>query len=258
MPDPSIFTSIINSFLPEPQAGLMNGILFGIDLKTSKLFYEQLKEVGLLHLVVLSGMNITLLAAIVGSLTIGLGKKISVYITAIVVILFVLFVGPQPPIVRAAIMGMLSLLAIVYGRAAQALYGLLLSSILIGIFKSEWLSTISFQLSFGATLGIILFGPKQQGSSLKSELQTTLAAQVFTTPIIFWYFKQISLIAPLANILVSWLVAPLMILGFVTVILGKIHFLFGIIPAYLSYGLLTYMVFVIEKLASFPFAFFSF
>src|SRR3990167_273064 len=59
--NPTIFTSIINSYLPDPQAALLNGIIFGIPLRSSKIFYQQLQVVGLLHLVVLSGMNITIL-----------------------------------------------------------------------------------------------------------------------------------------------------------------------------------------------------
>ncbi len=269
MPDPSIFTSIINSYLPEPQASLLNGILFGVDLKTSKGFYEELKRVGLLHLVVLSGMNITLLSAIIGSLTVGLGKRTSVIITGIMIVMFVIFVGAEPPIVRAAVMGLLSLLAIIYGRRASALYGLLLAVLFIAIFKVEWLSTISFQLSFGATLGIIIFGPKNTakiGNSpierikldIKRELQTTLSAQVFTAPLIFWYFRQISLISPIANVLVSWLIGPLMIFGFITSILGSIHTALGILPSMLTYGLLTYVVFVVEKLSNLPWTFLSF
>lgn len=268
MPDPSIFTSIINSYLPEPHSSLLNGILFGVDLKSSKLFYEQLKQVGLLHIVVLSGMNITMLAAIIGVITLSLGRRASLFITATTIFLFVIFVGPEPPIVRAAIMGMLTLLSIVYGRSRQALYTLFLSGFAIAIFKPDWLATISFQLSFGATLGIILFGPKKiefkndwRGKfkeELKRELQTTLSAQIFTVPIIFYYFKQVSFISPLANILVSWLIAPLMILGFTTVILGKISFVLGLLPSYLCYGLLTYVVFLVEKMALIPGAFMSF
>ena len=56
LPTPEIFTSIINSYLPEPQAGLLNGIIFGIPLKTSPVFYNQLRIVGLLHIFVLSAV----------------------------------------------------------------------------------------------------------------------------------------------------------------------------------------------------------
>lgn len=260
---PSVFTSVINGYLPEPHASLLNGILFGVSLKTSGVFYEKLKMVGLLHIVVLSGMNITLLAVIVGSITNFLPKRLSLFFTIVVIIMFILFVGPRPPIVRAGIMGILTLLAVLYGRKTAALYTLFLSGLFIAIFSLEWIKTISFQLSYGATLGIILFGEiKRKTSGFKffvwKELKPSLAAQTFTVPLIFFAFHQISLIAPVSNILVSPLIAPLMIFGFLTAILGKINFYLGLIPAYVCYTILSYIVFIIERLSTIPYVFFTF
>lgn len=258
MPTPEIFTSIINSYLPEPQASLLNGIIFGVNLKTTKLFYEQLKIVGLLHLVVLSGSNISLLSAMIAKSTEFLGKQVSLVITILIIIIFIIFVGPQAPIIRAGFMGFLTLVAILYGRKYTALYALLLSIIFIAILWPDWLTTVSLQLSYGATLGIILFGPKTLKNYFVDQLHLSLAAQIFTTPIIFLYFKQISIVSPLSNILVAWFISPLMLLGFTTAFLGKIHFVLGLIPAYICYGLLTYMVWVIEILSKIPFGFFQF
>lgn len=268
MPSPSIFTSVINSYLPEPQASLLNGILFGVSLKTTKDFYQQLKIVGLLHLVVLSGINITILASIVGSLTKFLSKQVSTLITMLIIILFIIFVGPQAPVIRAGFMGILTLVAIVYGRKSYALYALFLSVIFTALFWPRWLKTISFQLSYGATLGIIFFGNVRKVKTnnwrekikllIFEELKPSLAAQVFTVPIIFFYFKQISLIAPISNLLVSCLIPPLMIFGFLTAVLGKMNFYLGLLPAYICYGLLSYIVFIVEKLSSLPFVFYQF
>ncbi len=268
MPTPSIFTSIINSYLPEPHASLLNGIIFGVNLKTTKAFYEQLKIVGLLHLVVLSGINITMLAAMVTSTTAFLGKFTSILITGIIIILFIVFVGPQAPIVRAGFMGILTLVAILYGRKKMVLYSLGLSALFIAIFWPRWLTSVSFQLSYGATLGIVLFGRVEEKKSkdwleklridIWKDIKLSLAAQLFTTPIIFFYFKQVSLIAPLSNLLVSILIPPLMIIGFLTAILGKINFWLGLIPAYICHGLLSYMVFIIEVLSKLPFVYFKF
>lgn len=258
MPNPSIFTSIINSYLPEPHASLLNGIIFGINLKTTKDFYEQLKIVGLLHIVVLSGINITILTAVISSMTTIFSKPISILLTILSVILFVLFVGPQAPIVRAGIMGILTFVAIIYGRRTYALYSLFLSIIVVAIFWPKWLTSVSLYLSYGATLGIILFGQTTNKNQIIKDLRISLAAQVFTTPIIFIFFKQISIISPLSNLLVAGIIPPLMIFGFATAILGKIHYLLGLLPAYVCYGLLSYMIFVIEFLSKLPFAYFSF
>lgn len=252
------FTSIINNYLPEPQASLLNGIIFGVNLKTTKVFYEQLKIVGLLHIVVLSGMNITILASIIGSLTSFFGKRISILITILTIILFILFVGPQAPVVRAGFMGLLTLVAILTGRKNLVLYSLFLSIIFIAFFWPKWLTTVSFYLSYGATLGIIFFGQTTSKNQLWKELKVSLAAQLFTTPIIFIYFRQISLIAPLSNLLVAPVIPPLMIFGFLTAILGKINYFLGIMPGYFCYGLLSYMVWVIEILSKLPYVFLQF
>ncbi len=268
MPSPSIFTSIINHYLPEPHASLLNGILFGIDLKTSKGFYEQLKIVGLLHIVVLSGINITILGSFLSAITSKFSKLISILITILGIIIFVLFVGAKAPIVRAGFMGILTLVSFIYKRKNFVLYSLFLSGLFIFVFWPEWIKSVSFQLSFGATLGIILFGQSREKKTnnwlekftqaIKKDLKLSLAAQLFTAPIIFLYFRQISLVSPISNLLISFTIVPLMIFGFLAAFLGKIHFLFGLIPAYICYGILYYMIFVIETLAKVPLALIKF
>lgn len=268
MPDPSIFTSVINSYLPEPHASLLNGILFGVNLNTSKAFYEELKIVGLLHIVVLSGMNITLLASTIAISTAFLGRVISSVITLLTIVIFIIFVGAKAPIIRAGFTSLLTIVAFLYGRKKHAIYALILSIIFISFFWPEWLKTASLQLSFGATLGIILFAQTKEITtdnifekflnSARKEMRLSLAAQVFTAPMIFLYFKQVSIIAPISNLFVSLLIAPLMFFGFLTAFLGKVNYSLGLIPSYICYGLLSYMVFVIDTLAKLPLVYFKF
>jgi len=274
-------TSLINSYFPEPHASLMNGILLGRPLFVTNTFYTQLKNVGLIHIVVLSGMNITLLTAIIMSTIVKyIGRKIASILTIVIIIAFVQFVGAEAPVVRAAIMGILSLIGLLYGRRTIALYLLFLSGLIMVILNYEWLTSISFQLSFSATLGIILFGsggkneedaiPVKTGIQIKKrwipdqvrddlwkyfmeELRISLAAQVFTLPIIFWYFRQISFISPIANILVAWLIAPLMILGILTIALGLVSWHLGFVISWLVYPLLEFIIWVVETLAKVPF-----
>jgi len=265
---PKIFTSVINYYLPEPHASLLNGILFGINLKTTKEFYEQLKIVGLLHLVVLSGINITLLASIITQVTQLFSKKVSILITIFTIILFVFFVGIQAPILRAAFMGILTFVAYYAGRKNYPLYALFLSFILSLLLFPKWLKTISFQLSYGATLGIILFGEKNLKRSdnkllnlyhqIKADFKTSLAAQIFTAPIIFIYFKQISLISPISNVMVSFFVPFLMVLGFLAAVLGKINFFLGLPFAWICYLILSYIVWVVQTLSKIPGIFIKF
>lgn len=265
MIDPSFFTDVIKGYLPEPHASLLNGIIFGIPVKADKLFHQQLKIVGIIHIAVLSGSNINLLTSIITNITIPLGRKISTIIAIITVITFILFVGVQPPIVRAGFMGVVALIGLLYGRKTITMYLLLLSAIFIAIIWPEWITGISFQLSYAATLGLLIFGKKPPEdnihktkndiySYIKDELRTSLAAQAFTVPIIFLYFREISFISPISNVLISWTIAPLMIFGFLTAILGKIHFIFGLIPSLICYTLLSYIIFLVRILAEIPFA----
>lgn len=217
----------------------------------------------------MSGTNITILGAIVSNLLSGFSKRVSYLLTILIIIIFVAFVKPQAPIVRAGFMGILTLVANVTGSKTIPIYILLLSGILTAIFWPSWIPTLSFQLSYAATLGLILFSKKHKPSKettifgkvknyVYEDFSTSLAAQVFTVPLIFIYFQQISLIAPFSNVLISWIIAPLMILGFLTSFLGSIHVALGIIPGYISYGMLTYVVLVIETLSKVPFAFIQF
>lgn len=265
---PDGYIYLLNTYLPEPHASLLNGILFGTPVRTSPVFYLQLQRVGLLHLVVLSGMNIAIIGNVFSCIFGFLPKKVALCSSIAGIILFTLFVGPQPPIIRAAIMGCLSLIATCVGKKATALIGLLTATLVIALFKPDWIGGISYQLSAGATLGIILFGSvanhkpatrfMQVYHFIHDELKTTASASLFTVPLIFIYFRQISVIAPIANIAVSWTIAPLMLLGAVTVFLGSINHFLGSITAYICYGLLGYMIIVIEFFSRIPFAFHQF
>lgn len=268
LPSTDIFTSVYRYYLPEPHASLLSGIIFGEKLASSEHFYNAVKVTGLLHIVVLSGINITLLGCLISIFTRKLGRKLSALVTIVCIVLFVLFVGADPPVTRAAVMGTLTLIALVFERKTLAMYTLFLSAALIAVVRPDWLTSVSFQLSFGATLGIMLFGnvprrePKSMGGRvcyyLEQELRPTFAAQLITTPLIFWYFREISVIAPLANLVVSFAIPPLMIFGLLTAILGKIHPLLGLAPAYVSYGLLHYIIQSIDFMAYLPYIFFSF
>lgn len=265
----SFFTSVSHLYFHEPHASLLNGIILGEPLSHFSEFYEQLKIVGLVHIVVLSGSNISLLISTVCISTERLGKFVSTLLTIAVIIVFILFVGPDPPIVRSGFNGILSLIAILFGRKTFALYSLILSAIVLLIFNPEWITSISFQLSYAASLGIILFAKsvenqKDEKNTLRvikmyllEELRITLSAQLFTIPIIWLYFQQISFVSPITNILISWTIAPIMIFGIITLMLGKVHYVLGFIPSTICYGLLEYIIVITRIFSKIPFASFS-
>lgn len=236
----------------------MNGILLGIPLKNQWGLYQSLIEVGLVHMIVLSGMNITLLVQLITSLLFFVSKQLRIVITIIAVVCFTLFVGIQPPIVRATVMGVTSLLGLQLGRRVSSWYCLLLSAIFCLCIWPEWVSSLSFYLSYAATTGIILV-PKPFPAAKKNEktlnyickyciedLQTSLAAQILTLPLIWYFFGRVTLISPITNLLVSWTIAPIMVLGLVICTLGPISSHLVKPAVFISYVLISYILTVVR------------
>jgi len=245
----------------------MNGILFGIPLKTTKHFYEDLKTAGLLHMVVLSGMNIGCIAGITEMFFHKFSKIALTLITILTVIFFTVLVRSEAPIIRATFCTLSTSVAIIAGKRRTAFYTLFLSYCFIAVVWPSWRFSLSTFLSYGATLGIILHTARKDCYSnenkplsekisayLKEESWVSFRAHLFTAPFIYYYFKQISLVSVLSNVLVSFTIAPLIIFGFLTVTAGMIHQSLGTIPSILCYGLLQYIIFVVTYVSKIPFA----
>lgn len=262
---PETFAKKINQVLPEPHSSLLSGMVFGTKSQIPQHFYQNLKTTGTLHIIVLSGYNISLILAAVFALFIPLfGRKIASLIALFSVFLFILFVGPSPPVIRAAIMGGLTLLSLYFGRPKKGLYLLFLTALIMLLFDKSLISSLSFQLSFAATFGIILFAhpSKQKTTSLfktilkgfKEELLVTLSAQVFTTPLILYSFGTLSLISPLTNALIAWTVPIITPLGLIASLFLLFLPLIGKVLLFFSYSFLTFFIFIINLTARFPFA----
>lgn len=247
-------TSVINQLLPEPHAGLLSGLLFGTKASLSRELYDALVKSGTLHIVALSGMNISIVAGIIGKAFMRfMSRRVASLLTILGITVFVWFVGPSASVVRAAIMGSISLLAVVAGRQYWSMFSWALAVSTMVLINIQWLFDISFQLSALATLGIILFG-KTEKNLLLSDLRLTLAAQVFTIPLILFHFHRISLISPVSNVLIGWLIAPLTILGWLTVFAGFIWLPLGQMLAWVDWTLLQYLFTVVDITSKLPLA----
>ncbi len=254
MPTLATFVEVINRVLPEPHAGLLAGILFGVKSSISPDLYDALIVTGTLHIAALSGMNITILTKLFFSAFLWvLPKFICSILTIGVIAGFVFFVGPSPSIIRAAIMGSITLIAPLTGRMKTALitWGIAIASMLL--FDIALVGNLSFQLSALASLGMILFGnTKEKKTSLpagrgllafiKKELSTTLSAQVFTIPLILFTFGRISLISPVTNILIGWTIPIITVLGFGVSILGWIWLPIGQVLAWVTWIFLEWLI----------------
>lgn len=264
MPTLSTFVEIINQVLPEPHAGLLAGILFGTKSSISTDLYDALVITGTLHIAALSGMNITILTQLFFSTFIlFLPRMISGILTIGVIVGFVLFVGPSPSIVRAAIMGSITIVSSLAGRLSTAIitWGITIASMLV--VDSSLIGNVSFQLSSLASLGMIVFskrdsmgvtGGKNMLGWIKEELTTTLSAQVFTIPLILFTFGRISFISPITNILIGWAVPIITVLGLCVSLFGWIWLPLGQCLAWGTWVFLEWLISAVVVTSRIPFA----
>ncbi len=278
----STLTAVLNRLLPEPHAGLLAGLLFGTKATLSVPLYEDLVASGTLHIIALSGMNISIVSTLfAGGLLWLVSKRIASLLTLVGILWFVWFVGPSPSIVRAAIMGSLSLLATIMGRQNWGIWSWLLAVSTMILLNPAWLADLSFQLSALASLGIILFGSGTAATAMKpynpsrpslyvpriaasilgqmwklirNNLRLTMAAQVFTIPLILLHFHRISLISPVSNLLIGWLISPLTIFGWVTAVAGWVWLPLGRLVGLVDWVLLQYLLLVVRWTGNIPWA----
>lgn len=196
--------------------GLTIGDTEGLDAAT----IERFRRTGLSHIVAVSGSN---LAIVVGSLVVAcgpLGHRARVAVAAVGIILFVLIVGPDPSVLRAAGMGAIGLLALALGRRAEPVHALGLALAALLVLRPSMVFSAGLHLSALATLGIVLWAEplaRRLGwlpRPLALGLAVTLSAQAAVAPLLLGVFGQLSLAGPVANALVLPAVPPATILGF--------------------------------------------
>lgn len=238
---------VILRIFPDPEAHLLSGILLGIERGISQDVRNAFNRTGTTHIIAISGFNLTLLAQ--GSIKLSgrwLGRRKGSIAAVAVILLYTVMVGAQPAVVRAAIMASLGLLASYLGRVNHALRALGIAACMMTAIDPYALWDVGFQLSFAATLGLILYaeplqegaesvlnrmfdpGVAQRAAPLIGEYALfTLAAQVTTLPITAIVFHRISLISLAANITILPLQPALMFTAGAAMIVGAISNLLG-------------------------------
>jgi competence protein ComEC len=161
-----------------------------------------------------SGYNVTLVAVWVTWLVSKLvGRRSAFPIIVLTIIGYTVLAGATAAVVRAAVMAIIAAVGLFLGRESDIRWVLLISVLLMLVVNPNYLSDIGFQLSVAATAGLVLFNPR-------NVWWTTIVAQVSTMPIILHYFGNLSLVAPLSNVLVLWTVPAIMQLSAVGVVSG--------------------------------------
>jgi competence protein ComEC len=243
--------------LAEPHSSLIAGIVLGAKSSLPEDFWEALKATGTAHVVVASGMNVSMTAGFVLGVLVGpFSRRRALIIALISIWIYTLMCGFDAPIVRAAIMGTIAFGAQGLGRLSVSLRALLLSGLLMLLINPGWAIDLGFILSFLATLGLILFEGKIRTriafvpGVFREGLSTSLAAQIAVAPVLYYVFGQFNPLSPLINALVLWTIAPIMVIGSISGLVGLLWALAGKVILFLAYPLTSWFVSIV-KLMSF-------
>ena len=271
----------INSKINEPYAGLARAIILGDKSGITSNMRDSFSKSGISHVVAISGMHISIISTLLMSILIyiGLKRKVAFIFASIFLVFYILLIGAPPSAVRAGFMGIIVLIALYIGRLNKISNALALAAAMLLIINPLLLrDDIGFQLSFLAVIGIVIFYPifnnlfleKIKKSSVVNRLPfilnrlmiismqivfVTLAAQSLVLPIIINNFKVFSLISPLTNLLVLWLLPFLMVLIIFALIISFFIPIVSTLIFTVVELMLKYIVWVSNSLTKFSFSF---
>jgi len=211
----------------EPEASFAVGLLLGSRAGMPEELSKAFQQVGLTHVVAISGYNISLLISLMFSCFYLLPLKTRVVVSTLAIGVFVVLVGASAAVVRAGVMGLLTLWAMFTGRRSQVFFALLWSAFLM-VLSNPYvlLYDVGFQLSFLSTFGLLTVEPwlsqKIPGppGTLKEAFVLSLAAQIATTPLTLFNFGRLSVVSPLANVLVAPFIPLAMLFSGLSLVFG--------------------------------------
>ncbi len=258
----------LKAVLPPEAAAFLSGIILGERAEFSPEFKENLNLSGTTHLVALSGYNITILADLLAVVfAFFLSRAYAFWPSVLVIVLFVVMTGAEASVVRAAIMGIVVLLALRTERIYDFRNAVTFAAFLMAIFNPLILRfDLGFQLSFAALLGIVYLAPALQnffrsdarsggfaaGGGLinwKENALTTASAQLAVLPILTVNFGTFSPLSFLANVLILGIMPLTMALGFAAAAAGFASYHLSLFFGWLVYPLLQYKMLVISVFA---------
>lgn len=271
------FNANLAKALISPFAQLSSGLVVG----TSPDFPKDLKNAfiatGTIHLVAVSGFNITIVLKIFCNNLKVFGPKIAFYFGTLAILLFVIMVGGQASVVRAAIMGWLFLLCWFLGRMPNIFNALVFAGFCMILIEPKIVTELSFQLSFASMLGLIFFDPVIRliklphiyvnhvplpkwdmvaefiPKNFRDAFVATIAAQLMTMPLIVMVFGRLSILSPIPNFLIVPLASYAMIMTIIVGVVGFINSALAQLIAWPLWILLKYFIIVINFFAKINF-----
>lgn len=259
----------LGDVLSEPEAGLAGGITVGDKRSIGSELAAQFQEVSLIHMVVLSGYNITVVINAAARSLAWAPRSVQLGGSGLLVMFFVLMAGGAASALRAGVMALIAMYARVSGRMFLAMRALGLVAFLMVLWNPLTLAfDPSFQLSALATVGLILFTPVCSGYlrwvserfGLREILASTISTQIAVLPLLLYQNGNLSVVSLPANLLALIPVPLAMLMSFVAAVFGMLMHVFPALSiiaipiAFPAYVLLAYIIFVAQFFAALPFA----
>lgn len=260
------FLEKIDSNISSPESLLMGGLILGERASFSEEMRKKFIDTGTIHIVALSGYNVTIVAEWIVRMFSFLPYNFAFSAGILGILLFVLMTGAQSTAVRAGVMASLAVFARATGRNYDVGRALLLAGLIMVTVNPFVLAyDVSFQLSFIATVAVIFFSPKVEKYflwvtpklGLRDVVSVTTSAYIFVLPFILYKMGNLSTVALPANVLVLPFIPLTMLFGFLTGLSGMIWYVLAIPFGYISYLLLHYELGVIDFISQIPYASFS-
>ena len=262
----------IYQLFPNPEASLFGGILLGADKNIPSEVQQAFKDTGTAHIIAISGFNIAIIAAIFVMLLSRLfGKKWGSLLSILGIIAYTLLVGASASVVRAAIMGSMSVIGGLFGRRNLAATGLATAAVFMALVNPFVLWDVGFQLSFAATLGLVIYAQPMQDfisawlsryfppanvdkfiGPFSDYFLLTFAAQLTTLPVSMYYFGRFSLVSLIANPIILPAQPAVMVLGGLAVILSKLYMPLGQVVAWVAWPFAAYTIRMVEFFGKIP------
>lgn len=220
------FFAGIKAALPEPIASFGLGLLVGIRALIPKEMQAELTLVGLSHLVAVSGYNLTILVQAANRLLDRFGRSVALVSSLWLIAGFLVVTGASASIVRASLVGVLGLLAAYYGRKFNPITLILLTAATTAAYDPKYLTDFGWLLSFLAFFGILVVAPAVEARLNHPKpvivrlFIESLAAQILTLPLILCFFSQLSIVAPLTNLIILPLIPLAMAVSFLAGLAG--------------------------------------
>lgn len=220
----------LTRWLGVPEGLLVSSMVMGrraVDLPFP--VQDQFAWAGLAHTLAASGFHVSLLLGVVLGLTRRVSARIRVGIGLLTLLLFVSLTGLQPSVLRAAVMGTGALLALATERKTRSLGSLLLAAVLLLVVNPLWIWDLGFQLSFLATLGLLVTSPplirwlNWLPPTIAALIAVPIAAYIWTLPLSLYTFGQTSPYAVLINVITMPLICLLSLGGMLSAAVGSLY-----------------------------------